>query len=123
MRKIMRTGSAIVLAAVAIMSVSAATAAASTSAASSYEGCSSGTACLYSGPSWAGGPIDHWVTYGSHNLSNVYGIHRFFNNQTGGAGAYLCTGYNGGGSCFRVNAFVYTDINFTPINSVVLTLH
>jgi hypothetical protein len=123
MRKIMRPAGAIALAAVAAMSVSAATAAAPTSAASSWAGCSSGTVCLYADISWDGGPTDHWVTYGSHNLRNVYGLHRLFNNQTDGAGAYICTGYNGGGSCLRVNAGTLIDDDFTTINSVVLTRH
>ena len=117
MRKIMRTASAIALAAIAIMSVSAATASAAT------QGCSSGTVCLYpQNTGWNGGfPSDHWFRYGTVNLVNQFGTHRFFNNQTGGAGVYLCTGSNGTGTCSRLNAGSWRDYNFTPINSITLT--
>jgi hypothetical protein len=82
--------------------------------------CPAGYACLYPTGSEAGTPIKFY-TYGAHNLSNVYGMHEFFNAQTGGAVAYLCTGYNGGGSCQLVRASFAEIVNFTPINSVYLS--
>jgi hypothetical protein len=125
MRKIMRTASAIAFAAVAIMATATASASAATASASAatYQGCSPGYVCIYpENAGWNGGQPSHtYYRYGAHNLSGQYGIHRLFNNQTGGAGAYACTGYNGGGQCWRLNTNNYWDINLTPINSIVLT--
>lgn len=88
----------------------------------STEGCPSGYVCLYPSTNWNGGvPSQKWLTYGYHNLTNVTGYHRFFNNQTGGASAYTCSGYNGTGTELGgVHATLWTDANFTPVNSVVL---
>lgn len=77
--------------------------------------CPSGYACLYSGSGYT-----KYGTYGSHNLSGVTGSHYFFNAQTGGALAYLCTGYNGTGSCEKVAAGVGVTRDFGPINSIYL---
>jgi hypothetical protein len=95
---------------------------AATASAATYAGCPSGYACLYpQDAGWNGGhPSALYYRYGSYNLTNQFGIHRFFNNQTGGAGAYLCTGYNGSGTCYRQAPYTYSDTNFTPINSIVL---
>ncbi|KPI11116.1 hypothetical protein OK074_2943 [Actinobacteria bacterium OK074] len=84
--------------------------------------CNDGWVCLYpEGQSPPVSPSVSWYTYGAHNLSNQFNYHWILNNQTGGARAKLCTGYNGGGTC-------YDDMgpgegwwtNFTPVNSVVL---
>lgn len=117
MRKIVRTASAVALAAGAFMATGATAASAAT-----YAGCPSGYACLYpQNAGWNGNvPSAKYYRYGSYNLVNQFGTHRFFNNQTGGAGAYLCTGYNGTGTCSRIGTYTYTDWNFTPINSIVL---
>jgi hypothetical protein len=124
MRKLMRNVSAITLAAGAVMSVGAATAT-SASAAGSYEGCPSGYVCLYpENAGWNGGhPSALYYYYGAYNLSNQYGTHRFFNNQTGGAVGHICTGYDGGGTCLGQPAGTWSDDNFTPINSITLTPH
>lgn len=82
--------------------------------------CPSGYACLYPNPPTAGEPAEYYH-YGYYNLSDVYGILRFTNNQTGGAKAYLCDGYNGGGPCQLVPAGTTVNVNFTPINSIYLS--
>jgi hypothetical protein len=86
------------------------------------EGCPSGYVCIYPSTNWNGGvPSLKFYTYGYHNLTNVVGKHRFFNNQTGGASAYACSGYGGTGSVlFGLDAGGWADENFTPANSVVL---
>ena len=56
----------------------------------------------------------------AHNIHNQYGMHRFFNNQAGGAIARNCTGYNGRGCQGAQAANTYADYNYTPYNSVVL---
>ena len=117
MRNLIKTVGAITLAAGAIMATGVSSASAAT-----YAGCPSGYACLY--PQNAGWnnsqPSAKYYYYRAYNLVNQFGTHRFFNNQTGGAGAYVCTGYNGTGTCYRQAPNTYTDWNFTPINSIVL---
>ena len=91
-------------------------------AAGTYQGCPSGYVCLYpQDAGWNGGnPSYKWYSYGAHNLSNQFGTHRIFNNQTGGAIARNCTGYNGTGCQGVQAANTYADYNYTPYNSVVL---
>ena len=102
------------------LGVSAGTAQAAPGA-STYEGCPAGYVCLYPDASWNGGhPSYMWYTYGAHNLSNQFGYHRFFNNQTGGAIARNCTGYNGTGCQGIQAAGTYYDYDYTPYNSVLL---
>ena len=86
------------------------------------EGCPSGYVCIYPSTNWNGGvPSLKFLTYGYHNLNNVVGNHRFFNNQTGGASAYNCSGFNGTGTDLGgVHATLWADVKFTPVNSVVL---
>lgn len=81
--------------------------------------CPSGDACLYDG---APGTQSYqaYYHYGAHNLSGVTGDHYFFNAQTNNAKAYLCTGYNGDGTCTLVKADTGVTKNFTPINSIYL---
>jgi hypothetical protein len=90
--------------------------------ANNYMGCPSGYGCMYAkNAGWNGGVVQHkWMEYGAHNLSDITGTHRFFNNQTGNAEAALCTGYNGTGTCYYVPAGYWVDYDFTPINSVLL---
>jgi len=109
------------LAACGIALLGLATPAGATTAATT-EGCPSGWVCIYPSTNWNGGvPSLKFYTYGYHNLSNVTGNHRFFNNQTGGASAYNCSGYNGTGTDLGgVHATLWADVNFTPVNSVVL---
>ena len=88
----------------------------------STEGCPSGYVCIYPSTNWNGGvPSLKFLTYGYHNLTNVTGYHRMFNNQTGGASAYACSGSGGTGrDLCGVHATLWTDANFTPVYSVVL---
>ncbi|GAB6902826.1 hypothetical protein [Kineosporia succinea] len=95
-------------------------AAGQTIAATSH-GCPDGYVCMYPSAGWNNDvPQAKWYTYGAHNLSNVLGTHRLFNNQTGGAIARTCTGYNGTGCEGALGAGWYIDKNMTPINSVLL---
>ncbi len=109
---------------VATMSLAAlAGAAPSASAAGAAHGCPAGYACIY--PRNAGWnhdrPEHRYYSYGYHNLSNEYGVHRVFNNQTGDAVVWYCRGYNGtGGSTVLMGSPVWHDDNLTPINSMVL---
>nr|WP_246306084.1 hypothetical protein [Allobranchiibius huperziae] len=88
-----------------------------------YAHCPYGYACLYQkGDTDGSSTPTTYYHYGAHNLSNVTGNRIFFNNQSGGAVAYLCTGYNGTGSCFLVKAYTYVNpYNFTPVNSIYLS--
>jgi hypothetical protein len=61
-------------------------------------------------------------TYGSHNLSNQFGAHRLFNNQTLGAVVYTCEGYNGTKCNGLYGPGQSVDLNFTPIDSIFLQL-
>jgi hypothetical protein len=88
--------------------------------AGTYAGCEAGYVCIYPDASWNNNPILKFYTYGAHNLSNVYGYKRIFNNQTGGARAQTCRGYNGTNCNPPFGSFVYGDEDFTPINSVRL---
>jgi hypothetical protein len=122
MRSFKQSATALAVASVAIAGL-AATAAPANAAPSTSEGCRAGYVCLYpQNAGWNGGhPSKTWYHYGAYNLSNQYGKHRFFNNQTGKAVGHLCTGYNGGGKCVGQPTGTWSDDNFTPINSVTLT--
>lgn len=87
-----------------------------------YQGCPSGYVCLYPNARWNGGhPTYKWYTYGAHNPSNQFGVKRLFNNQTGGAIARNCTGYNGTGCQGIQTAGTYADYDYTSYNSVLLS--
>jgi hypothetical protein len=101
--------------------MSAATALAPAANAADFYGCPDGYACLYKGAGLQSGVMTKYYNYGSYNLTNVTGAHEFVNQQTGGAKAYLCTGYGGTGSCQLIPALHYGNYNFTPINSIKLT--
>ncbi|MDP9092102.1 MAG: hypothetical protein M3N95_03950 [Actinomycetota bacterium] len=95
----------------------------SANASGTIEGCPSGYACLYpQNAGWNGGhPSFMFYTYGYHNLTNQFGTHRTFNNQTGGASMYGCSGYGGSGTLlWGNNAGGWSDQNLTPTDSVVL---
>lgn len=90
-------------------------------AAGTYEGCPYGYVCVYPNASWNGGvPSLKFYTYGAHNLSNQFGTHRVFNNQSDNAIARLCKNYGGTDCVFQINMFYYTDYDLTPINSIDL---
>ena len=85
-------------------------------------GCPSGYACIY--PQDAGWNGDHpslmWYHYGTYQLSNQYGNHYIYNNQTGGAPFWLCTDWHGYTCPWYVAAGNAAQTDFTPINSVKL---
>ncbi len=118
MRRIIKTAAALTFAAATITTVGATGA----QAAGTYEGCPYGAVCIYpQNTGWNGGsPSYFYYSYGAHNLSNQLGTHRVFNNQSGGATARTCTGYNGTGCQGYLQAFTYIDKDLTPINSITL---
>ena len=59
--------------------------------------------------------------FGAHNLNNVFGYKRIFNNQTGGAKAQVCYNYNGGNCGGYITSWSYEDHDFGPINSIRLS--
>jgi hypothetical protein len=82
-------------------------------------GCPSGYVCIIA-PN--GTDIEaKYYTYGAHNLVNMYDIHTVDNNQTGGATATLCYGYNGV-DCTGPTVIVGWALhrNLTPFNSIRL---
>ncbi|BCJ50147.1 hypothetical protein Asp14428_16220 [Actinoplanes sp. NBRC 14428] len=109
------TGAAIMMA----VAAGGAPAQAATSA-DTYAWCEEGYVCIYGDTSWNRPPILKFYTYGAHNLNNVLGAKRIFNNQTGGALAQVCDGYNGTNCGVVVHPWTYWDLDFTPINSVRL---
>ncbi|MER7850725.1 hypothetical protein ABTZ03_43130 [Kitasatospora sp. NPDC096077] len=115
---IRRTVAAVaVTAAAAVMT----TVGAGTAQASTWDNCPDGAVCVYGQDQPANTPILKLWSYGPHNLSNMYGNHWVLNNQTGGAAAQLCDGYNGTGNChdyMPAQTGVYA--NLTPVNSIVL---
>ncbi|MFI1393967.1 hypothetical protein [Streptomyces sp. NPDC020681] len=119
MRKMMSTAAALVFAAGAVTVAGATQAQAG---ATDYHGCPDGYVCMYPDASWNNDRPSHkWYTYGAHNLSNVYGVHRIVNNQTGGATMQTCTGYNGTGcEGYLPGGGWSIDKNMTPINSIRL---
>jgi hypothetical protein len=84
-------------------------------------GCPSGYVCIYPAASWNNGvPQLKYVDYGYYDLSNMFGSHRVYNNQTGGATVAMCSSY-GGASCQTYHPpGWYADVNLTPINSIDL---
>ncbi|MFG3053399.1 hypothetical protein ACGFZP_20955 [Kitasatospora sp. NPDC048239] len=117
MRRTIRGVAALAIAAAAVLSVDTTGAQA---ADGSWDGCPYGAVCIYPQDSPTGSPTDVFWSYGAHNLSNQNGWHWVLNNQSGGAHAHLCTGYNGAGCNYDMAAQngVYADL--TPINSITL---
>ncbi|GHG61742.1 hypothetical protein [Streptomyces griseocarneus] len=86
-----------------------------------WAGCPYGAVCIYpQNQSPAVSPSHVFWSYGPHNLSNQYGWHWVLNNQSGGAHARLCTGYNGTGCNYDMAAQngVWADLG--PVNSITL---
>ncbi|GAA4489942.1 hypothetical protein GCM10023191_021490 [Actinoallomurus oryzae] len=83
-----------------------------------YKACPSGYVCIYE---YDYTFVSKYYTYGSHNLSYMYGLHRIKNSQTGGAKVTLCYGYNGT-DCTgpTIPAGKMYEENLTPINSIYL---
>ncbi|MEV6844416.1 hypothetical protein [Actinoplanes sp. NPDC051411] len=93
--------------------------AATAKAANDGWGCPSGYVCIIAPD---GATIkSKFYTYGAHNLSNIYGVNTVDNNQTGGATATLCYGYNGV-DCTGQTVVVgwVLHYNLTPYNSIRL---
>lgn len=90
--------------------------------AATTQGCPYGAVCIYpQNAGWNGGHPSHfYYSYGAHNLSNMVGMHRIYNNQSGGATMRTCTGYNGTGCQGYLPANNYIDKDMTPINSITL---
>lgn len=87
-----------------------------------YEGCPYTAVCIYpQNAGWNGGhPSLFYYSFGAHNLSNQFGNHVIFNNQSGGATMRTCTGSNGTGCQGYLGAYQYMTKNLTPINSITL---
>lgn len=85
-------------------------------------GCPAGAVCVYPlNKGWNGDrPSLVFFSFGAHNLSNQFGIHRVLNNQTGNAIARTCTARNGGGCLGALHAGRFINPNLTPIDSILL---
>jgi hypothetical protein len=84
-------------------------------------GCPAGAVCIYPGAGWNNNhPSLMFWSYGAHNLSNVVGRHRIYNNQILGAMARTCNGYDGRDCLGYLFAGESVDLDFTRTNSVVL---
>ncbi|GGX62672.1 hypothetical protein GCM10010515_32920 [Streptomyces fructofermentans] len=90
--------------------------------AATYHGCPDGYVCIY--PENAGWnndtPSHFYFEYGTYNLTDMHGLHRIENNQTGGATMRTCTGYNGTGCEGYLPAQWGITKDLTPINSITL---
>ncbi|MFE4053904.1 hypothetical protein [Streptomyces sp. YIM B13518] len=88
---------------------------------SNYQGCNLGYVCLYSYAGWNGGSPEHrYYDYGVYKLYDEYGVHRWFNNQTGGATTRLCINSDGTNCTSKLSSWAYWDIDLTPYNSIRL---
>ncbi|MET9731120.1 hypothetical protein ABZZ79_10780 [Streptomyces sp. NPDC006458] len=121
MRKKIRGAAALATAAAAVLTL----AGAAEARPADWDRCPDGAVCIYpegqdpeTNPSV--NPTHVFWSYGSHNLSNQFGWHWVYNNQTGGAGANLCTQSNGGGCGDELAAGTAVYADLTPINSVRL---
>lgn len=87
-----------------------------------YEGCPYGAVCIYPrDKGWNNGkPSNVYWSYGVHKLYNQVGNHYVFNNQSGGAGVWLCKGSNGTSCVDHIAAYTFGNKNLTPINSIKL---
>jgi len=137
---------ALALISISILAIGSLVAAPSASASgSTYRGCPSGAVCLYTndpnGTKFLQGHPDWvWFSYGRYNISGAIGHGEYVDNQVGGGniGSYLCSGSNGTGT-ITTNGLAsgpnhiggggptgvgqWTSINFTPVNSVVVSQH
>jgi hypothetical protein len=88
-----------------------------------YQGCPYGAVCIYPrDKGWNNGrPSNIYWSYGVHKLSNQIGNHVVFNNQYGGAKAYLCKTYSGTNCVWYFPQYTANNYGMTPINSIVLT--
>jgi hypothetical protein len=91
-------------------------------AAGTYQGCPYGAVCIYPRDTgWNNGhPSNIYYSYGVHKLSNQIGVHMVFNNQYGGASAYLCKTYSGTDCPWYYPQYTANNYDLTPINSIKL---
>jgi hypothetical protein len=92
-------------------------------AAGTVEGCPSGYACIYpENKGWNNGhPSLMFYYYGTYPLSNQFGNHYMFNNQTNGSLFWFCTDSNGNTCPKYQPTGTWSQFNLTPIYSVKLT--
>ncbi|MFI0721237.1 hypothetical protein [Streptomyces sp. NPDC021224] len=86
----------------------------------SWDGCPSGAVCVYGKDAPAQTPTAVYYSYGAHNLSNQLGWHWVLNNQTGGAHAHLCLGYDGANCTYDIAPQTGVRADLTPVNSITL---
>jgi hypothetical protein len=117
MRRITKTAAAAAVATGALLSFGVTEAQAAT-----IHGCPSGYVCVYpENAGWNGDrPSLKYYTYGAHNLSNQFGYHYVFNNQTDYAISRFCLKYDGRDCGWTLFAGNYTNFDLTPINSIYL---
>ncbi|WP_435060210.1 hypothetical protein [Streptomyces sp. bgisy060] len=98
-------------------------AASASTAGQADHGCASGWVCIYRGwEEWAASTPEHtYYRYGTYKFYNEFDIHMAFNNQTGGAKAYLCRNSNGTNCDQLLIADGVYSVNLTPYNSIKLT--
>ncbi|AUY48033.1 hypothetical protein [Streptomyces sp. CB01881] len=118
MRKIIHAAAALALATAAVTALGATGAQA---ADGSWDGCPYGAVCVYGeGAPTSTPPTDVFWSYGAHNLQNKTGWHWVLNNQSGGAHAHLCLGYNGTNCNYDMPAQNGVWADLTPVNSITL---
>ncbi|MEV6997874.1 hypothetical protein AB0N62_09290 [Streptomyces sp. NPDC093982] len=86
------------------------------------DNCSPGHVCVYDTLIPVGNPVpEHrYYYYGTYNFVNEYDDHTVWNNQTGGARALLCLGYNGTNCTVTIPAGKAFHGSLTPYNSIKL---
>lgn len=119
MRRIVRGAAALALATAAATAIGTGSAHASDQP---QYGCPSGAVCIYgqNADYHNGHPTDVFYSYGAHNLSGQFGDHFVLNNQTGGASAHLCLGYNGVDCRYPLPQDQRINYDMDEINSIVL---
>ena len=132
MRKIIKAivGAGLATGALAMLTVTAPAAQASEAGAKpaaavtggTYQGCPYGAVCIYPRDAgWNNGhPSEVYWSYGAHKLYNQLGNHFVFNNQSGGAGVWLCKGSDGTNCTLFWGAYSYGNPDLTPFNSIKL---
>ncbi|MEU4467570.1 hypothetical protein AB0G20_28500 [Streptomyces sp. NPDC024017] len=117
--KMVRQTAALASAAAALLMLGTVEAQAATAASS--HGCPDGAFCIYPENTGFNNDVPSHVYWsrGVHQLSNQYGIHMIYNNQTDGWKADICVNSNGT-NCWTANQGYANEIDLTPINSVVL---
>lgn len=116
MRMMIRGAAALAMAAAAVTGFGTVNA----QAVDAWDGCPAGAVCIYPQDAPATAPTDVFWSYGAHNLSNEVGWHWVLNNQTGGAHAHLCSGYNGVGCGYDIAAQAGVHADLTPVDSITL---